>query len=85
MDNRPVYPSSQLKIEDVIGIAKDGAEVIGGLLDFISKIVHQVGHVNHPVLIDKLADAMKQVNLLSASLDTAKDAAVKVPTAAETP
>jgi len=81
-------PAKSLSIEDAISIAEDGASAVGGLLGFIMGLVHRFGHVNHPLLPDKIADALNHVRNAQSSLSEAS-AAVKTapvtPTAADTP
>jgi hypothetical protein len=81
MDNRPMSPGSELlakhvqeygtqnlSVQDAIGIAEDGASAVGGLLGFIAGLIHRFGHVNHPLFVDKLAEALGHASKLQEAL-----------------
>jgi len=84
--NRPTVPASQLNISDALSVAEDGVGVIGDLLSWISGIAHSIGHVNHPLLIDKIAEALSHLEGFSKTIKEAKSLGVPpTPNAADTP
>jgi len=85
---RPALPT-KLSVQDIITVAEDGAGVVGNVLSFISGLIHNIGHVNHPLMIDKIAEALSHIDQLNGVLKQLKDLDAQgkptVPTAGDMP
>jgi hypothetical protein len=47
--------------------AKTGLTVIAAAAGLLAAAIHSLGHVNHPLYIDKVADFLKKANAMAQS------------------